>query len=180
MKIRFDEVSDDGLILLFSGTEDVVSAALKKAKPPPGSSIASAVEGEIRVEATDDGVRVQGTVVARVGLECSRCLTRYESDRPVTLDFVVHRISDEAKAMDKALLEAQPNELVVVGNELDLGDLIVQEVLLDLPMQPLCTQECQGLCPRCGAIKGSTECACSESKSVDPRWEKLAGLVSKS
>jgi uncharacterized protein len=180
MKIRFDEISDDGLILVFSGTEDVVSTALKSTKLPLGASVASAVEGEIRVETTDDGVRFQGTVVARVGLECSRCLTRYESDRPVTIDFVVHSVSDEPQAMDKALLEAQPNELVVVGNELDLGDLIVQEVLLDLPMQPLCTQECQGLCPRCGAIKGSMECTCSEAKSVDPRWEKLAGLVSKS
>ncbi|MDQ1239207.1 MAG: hypothetical protein QG577_1392 [Thermodesulfobacteriota bacterium] len=180
MKIRFDEINDDGLILVFSGTEDVVSDALRSAKLPLGASVASVVKGEIRVEATDDGVRIQGTVVARVDLECSRCLTRYESDRPVTLDFVVHRVSDEAKAMDKALLEAQPNELVVVGNELDLGDLIVQEVLLDLPMQPLCTQECQGLCARCGAIKGSPECACSEEKSLDPRWEKLAGLASKS
>lgn len=179
MKIRFDDITDKGLILGFSGTEDTLSTALQSVKLPLGTSIAPTLRGEIHLEATDDGARVEGAVTVRVSLECSRCLNRFEADRLIPLAFFVRRVGDEAEEFDNALLEAEPQELVVPGSEFDLGDLIVQEILLDLPMQPLCDEDCPGLCPQCGAPKGSEACTCSEKKSLDPRWGKLSGLIGK-
>jgi len=179
MKIRFDDITEKGLVLEFSGTEDILSPVLQSVKLPKGTSIAPALRGEIHLEATDDGASVHGVVTVRLGLECSRCLIGFEADRSIPLSFFVHRVGEGAEDLDKALLEAEPQDLVVTGSELDLGDLIVQEILLDLPMQPLCDEECQGLCPRCGALKGSEQCACSENKNLDPRWEKLTGFLGK-
>jgi len=78
-----------------------------------------------------------------------------------------------------AILDTQPDEIVLTEDELDLGELIVQEVLMDLPLQPLCREDCPGLCSRCGGLKGSEECRCEEEKEIDPRWQKLMTMRGK-
>jgi uncharacterized protein len=60
-----------------------------------------------------------------------------------------------------------------------LDQIIVQEVLLELPMKPLCSEQCAGLCPTCGAPVGSKECTCREQEHRDPRWAALAQLKAK-
>ena len=59
----------------------------------------------------------------------------------------------------------------LAGDELDLEPLARDAVLLELPLAPLCTEDCQGLCPTCGANRNTESCDCAPP--ADPRWAAL-------
>jgi len=58
---------------------------------------------------------------------------------------------------------------------LPFDDIVREQVLMAIPMKPLCREECRGLCPECGADWNAGDCACEKTK-VDPRLEVLKGL----
>jgi hypothetical protein len=69
------------------------------------------------------------------------------------------------------------DESYVVGaDELDVEPVVRDACILELPLAPLCSESCRGLCPTCGANRNRDECLCEQE--VDPRWSALAGLVS--
>src|SRR4030067_53970 len=59
-----------------------------------------------------------------------------------------------------------------VGDELDLSDLVKEQIILNLPMKPLCNDSCKGICLQCGTDLNSFNCSCSE-RGIDPRLEVL-------
>jgi uncharacterized protein len=75
-------------------------------------------------------------------------------------------------------IELEKDELgaiVVEGEHLDTEPLIVEQVLLEVPMKPLCSADCRGLCPRCGADRNLDPDCCQEP-AADERWEALGAL----
>jgi len=60
--------------------------------------------------------------------------------------------------------------------ELDVNGLLWEEFVLALPVKPLCTENCKGLCPECGQDLNAGGCGCSE-KQLDPRMAALRGLT---
>jgi uncharacterized protein len=61
------------------------------------------------------------------------------------------------------------------GDRVDLEPLVRDAVLLELPQAPLCMEECQGLCPTCGANRNEGTCTC-DTTPRDPRWSALDQL----
>ena len=70
--------------------------------------------------------------------------------------------------------DADEDAYPLTGDELDLEPLARDAVLLDLPLAPLCSDGCLGLCPQCGANWNEGPCACPPS--TDPRWSALDAL----
>jgi len=64
---------------------------------------------------------------------------------------------------------------VIEGNELDLTEIAREQILLNLPEQELCKEDCRGICPTCGKDLNEGECRCGED-DVDPRWAALKDL----
>jgi uncharacterized protein len=62
------------------------------------------------------------------------------------------------------------------GDEMDLSDLVKEQIILNLPMKPLCNNSCKGICLQCGADLNSVNCSCSE-RGIDPRLEVLKKLL---
>ena len=65
----------------------------------------------------------------------------------------------------------------VVGDEVDTEPLVAEQVLLALPMKPLCKAECAGLCPTCGADRNVEPCQCAPA--ADARWAGLEAWMDK-
>ena len=61
------------------------------------------------------------------------------------------------------------------GDTLDMGHLAAEQVNLALPMKPLCSDGCRGICPVCGLDRTKGNCRCEE-ENIDPRWSGLTGL----
>ena len=128
----------------------------------------SPVEFDLRLEAVMEGVLVTGT--AEVGLEgeCVRCL------EPLEDDVVVH-FQDLYVYADQAPDDEDDDTRRLEDDLLDLEPLLRDAVVLALPFQPLCRDDCPGLCPDCGA-RLADEPDHRHDAPVDPRWAALADL----
>jgi uncharacterized protein len=129
---------------------------------PPSSPI----QLDLRLESAVEGVLVTGTAVVEVRGECVRCLREISDTQEVDVQELYVYPGSEATEDEASRLE---------GDLLDLEPLLRDDVVLELPFQPLCRPDCKGLCPQCGADLNSQPDHTHEA-AVDPRWEKLRRL----
>jgi uncharacterized protein len=103
---------------------------------------------------------------------CDRCIDEF--DRLVKSEFQMVYTTEEA---DRSLYD--PDEVQVVPpelHEIEIGEEVRQYLLLAIPQKLLCKESCAGLCPRCGRNLNRERCTCNVEE-IDPRWEKLRGLM---
>jgi uncharacterized protein len=118
---------------------------------------------------------VSGKISVSVLLECTRCLTPVEPklDLPFNAAFVTEENYTEAK---EAELNSQDLDVsIFAGDKIDLTELAREQILLNLPEQVFCSEDCRGLCQKCGANRNLINCNCGE-KEIDPRWAALKDL----
>jgi len=130
-----------------------------------------------RAHRMGDDLYLEGEVRGRVGIECARCLTRYfhalREDFRLVLEPAEGRVPAEPEAA--AALERDGLALadtleagVYRGPEIELGAFLREVVALELPVKPLCREDCRGLCPRCGADRNREGCGCEDTKPDSP------------
>jgi uncharacterized protein len=122
----------------------------------------SEVTLEALLEVVQGGVLVSGTVGASWEAQCRRCL---ELARGQVRVRVRELFTPQASADDE---DVYP----LAGDQLDLEPLARDAVLLELPLAPLCSEGCRGLCPVCGADRNRVACGCV-NEQLDPRWAGL-------
>ncbi|BBH18191.1 hypothetical protein Back2_24780 [Nocardioides baekrokdamisoli] len=138
-----------------------------------GSGVMNVPEGsdiilELRLEAVMDGVLLSGTASVELDGECARCLQeiRDELDVDLTEFYLYEEPQDPNEDAD---------ELVLEDDMIDL-DLVLRDAVVGaIPFQPLCTDDCPGLCPDCGA-RLADEPDHNHDAKIDPRWAGLGGL----
>jgi uncharacterized protein len=127
-----------------------------------------------------DAYRASGHVTTRLGLDCGRCLEAFEI--PIDSPFELRYVPAPVAAGDEVEAEREVNEddltTAFYQNEaIDLGELMHEQFVLSLPMKPLCTDACKGLCLQCGTNLNKSTCECKPARTTDPRLEALKGLV---
>jgi uncharacterized protein len=129
---------------------------------PPGSP----VRLDLRLESVVEGVLVTGTATVALRGECVRCLGPIAAEQQIDIQELYVYPSSDATEEEASRLE---------GDLLDLEPLLRDDVVLDLPFQPLCGEDCLGLCVECGANLNSEPDHVHEV-GIDSRWEKLRAL----
>ncbi len=128
----------------------------------------------LNIQNVGDEFYCHGEVSVNTEQECSRCLNLFESELLGDLNFVART------EQDKAVMSSDPGQDVVLlkpGEPIvELNELIRQALSISIPLKPLCSTECRGICPNCGANLNEERCDCKE-ESIDERWEGLDGLV---
>ena len=130
----------------------------------------SPVELDIRLEAVVEGVLVTGAARAELKGECVRCLE--EISREITADFQELFVYDDG---DTARDDEDEYTRQLQDDLLDLEPLLRDAVVLALPFQPLCQDDCPGLCTECGA-RLADDPDHQHDAPVDPRWAALQAL----
>jgi uncharacterized protein len=116
-------------------------------------------------------IEVQGTLKTRARLSCSRCLKNF--DTPLASDFELSYTKEIPGLMD--VFDEQEIELKVEeigmfyfkGEEINLQQGIQEQVVMALPLQPLCDENCKGLCPQCGSDLNQGDCGCKRELSAN-------------
>ena len=131
-----------------------------------------------RVQQSDSKVTVKGEAAAELQLECDRCLKSLSV--PVSSSFEVEYVTPDTYQADSAaeLLDEDLSLSVFNGEVIDIDELVREQLLLELPAQVLCQQECKGLCPECGGDRNDADCKCEEAE-IDPRWAGLKEIVNR-
>lgn len=131
-------------------------------------------EGDIFREGTK--VHLRGKITADVDLRCTRCAEPLREHFEIPFEDVFVDASEETNEKDVEIEGPALDEQLVTQNEIDLAEIVREQILLDLPEQVLCKEDCRGLCPECGTNRNSKDCDCSE-KDIDPRWAALKDLT---
>lgn len=130
-----------------------------------GVPAGSQLELDLRLEAVMDGVLVSGTVVAPIRAECGRCLTPVDS-------------SIEVEVQELFAYEPAPDGdeiALVAGDLINLEPIARDAVVLGLPLNPVCRDDCAGLCAGCGEPLADLPAGHGHDE-IDPRWAAIAAL----
>ncbi len=162
--------------------------------------VEQAIEGSLRILLQPSGCLIRGRLTGVLRIPCDRCteLTRVElqhefdefeefedneEERPEAGELSqipggTHggpkKSQAEQEAQDERLQDAL---LRLAGSywELDVGGLLWEQLLLALPVKPLCRPDCKGICPICGGDLNKGSCQC-KTEEGDPRMAVLRGL----
>ena len=151
---------------------------VKRVAPAPadlGGELISVPEGadldlDLRLESVSEGVLVSGTVSGPVKGECGRCLREINDSLVVNIQELY---AYENSTTDETTDEDEVGRMQ--GDLIDLEPALRDALVLTLPTNPLCREDCPGLCPECG-VHWDDLPADHSHQQIDPRWAGLSQL----
>jgi uncharacterized protein len=125
------------------------------------------LEYRLTAQASNKRIIVTGELSCRLRLLCSRCLAPIDEDFAMSFEqqFQVMKQSDPEPDEDADFVP-------VTGERIDLRPFLEEELVVHLPLAPVCSEDCKGLCPECGTNRNEQTCACMTER-IDPRLEAL-------
>lgn len=176
MNILIKDIPEEGLQLRFKSPADgwlskVLAEALEDIR-----HTADPAEAEFQLYRTGENVDCSGLVQTASHPACCRCLKVFSLPITVPIHLTLAPLFENARELknqEKEDLELVKEDLEFAyyeGSSFNLGDLIREQVILAIPMQPLCNEDCKGLCQNCGKNLNEGDCGCSPNK---PRKSRL-------
>ena len=123
------------------------------------------VEGQVRNRA--GALELKARLDTVLSLICDRCAKPFQREKAVEYETLL--AFELANGESDDIVELNPD------GELELDELMLEVFLLEMDTKNLCSQDCRGLCPGCGADLNVEQCRCK--REIDPRWAKLAQLL---
>jgi uncharacterized protein len=171
MRIPIEQLRENSQIYEFTQKAETFPVLKELMRQDEGEFLAPI---HVRLKATRIGeiVEIEGGLATEMRLACGRCLTPFAY--PLAGEFALTYI--QAPAESAAAAEAEDREVAADdidlvyfrGEEIDLTDGIQEQVVLALPLRPLCRETCRGLCPNCGADLNHETCSCQSPPAGGP------------
>jgi len=130
----------------------------------------------LRFQKTGQLIQLDGQLSVDLLLKCGRCLQAF--NRPVREIFALTfaPASSEHEELKEVELEADELSLVVYEDEtLNFADVLQEQLIMAVPISPVCCSGCLGLCPGCGAHLNKQQCSCAK-KVFNNKFSVLAGV----
>ncbi|MDG2335133.1 MAG: DUF177 domain-containing protein [Myxococcota bacterium] len=148
-------------------------------------------EPEIRfaARAVAENVHLEGDLEGILDAECARCAKRYRHALQESFQLVLAPLDEEVGPGDEEGQAALERSGMCLGEdlesgsyrggEIDLEDFLTEVISLAIPIQPLCRDDCPGLCPMCGVDRTKKNCTCEEETKPASPFAALAVLKEK-
>lgn len=133
------------------------------------------VECQGRICPLAEGYHFETSIAHHATFRCMRCLDSFERPLSSEVSLLIEiRKPDSTTAEEIELEEKDLGVLILDRPELDTRPILIEQLHLDIPMKPLCREDCAGLCAGCGENLNTGPCHCKPD--VDPRWKALEEL----
>ncbi len=133
--------------------------------PPPLFAGPGSLLAEVHLTKHGRDILLRGHLKGILTLACSRCLEPFSW--PLTADFDL-LLAPTPRPLNRTQEELTPQDLDLDfynGDVVNLEPFLREQILLALPLKPLCADSCRGLCPHCGANLNLQTCTCRQSKA---------------
>ncbi|MFQ5585262.1 MAG: DUF177 domain-containing protein [Thermodesulfobacteriota bacterium] len=171
MKLGIEDIPEEGLVLdllednLKGGDESVASEL----------TLASPVKAHLDISRSESDILMRGDVSGEILLGCARCLEEFCYTIHTSIEAVIHTgrhsFAGESE-LHKSDLDASYSEEGVI----DTDEMLCEQLFLAVPIKPLCSPDCRGLCPTCGVSLEEGQCDCRSKATIDPRLAVLKGV----
>ena len=129
----------------------------------------------LRLYTAGDKIALDGRMNGGIQVRCDRCLQPYHRDLNAAFHVFLALPSPESEVAEVELLDEDMEVNFIRGEEIDVDEIVREQVYLSLPMKLLCSDDCKGLCPRCGADLNKRACQCRREVG-HPGFSKLKNL----
>jgi uncharacterized protein len=167
MRIDIDKLTEEGLKVdrdFDFMSEDLVEEEAVFLQP---------VHARLEVKKVGLDILIKGRLTARLSFVCSRCLMPF--DYPVDSTFDLIYQPDDLEEAKEQLGEEDLERGYFYNRSFDLQEIILEQLNLTFPLKPLCSKDCEGICPVCGKVRRQGGCACTIRES-DPQPVKIKNL----
>ena len=120
----------------------------------------------------DDNVYVTANIETNILVECGRCITPFEVDITTTVE-QLFSIGSES------LEQSEADERYYDGETVDISEDVRRALVLEIPVWPLCSETCKGLCPQCGAELNIKACSCEPMDEAPASTSNPFSVLSK-
>lgn len=124
-----------------------------------------------RVYNNGQSLTLEANVTGEIITQCARCL----DDVKVDIDFDIRELMSRREDVS----DDNDDMILFDGYEVDLGEIVADNFVMDVSGKYLCSEDCRGLCPKCGKNLNDGECDC-DNEYIDPRWQALADILNQS
>jgi uncharacterized protein len=126
------------------------------------------ITGQVHLSKHARDILVRGKLSGHLDLVCSRCLESFAAPVEIAFDLLLVPGPAAARSQEEELSRDDLDLDYYSGEEVDLESLLKEQIVLMIPLKPLCEENCQGLCPRCGANLNRETCNCPVEHSDSP------------
>ncbi len=176
MKLLVDRLTETPTALSFSASKGWWLEHCGR-DPAVEDALTEAVEFSVRAHKMGADLYLEGEAEGVLELTCGRCLERYR--QPIREGFRLvlepagNRVPADPEgaallARDGLFLSDELEAGWFRGSEVDLRSFVQEVIALVIPVQPVCREECRGLCPRCGVDRNQESCGCVEIARPSP------------
>lgn len=170
MLIEVSQIPPEGLDIALP--ED----ALDLGEPADTWDGPATVQAELHLGRSGRGVLISGSFEGEIALICSRCLDSFRFRMQDRFHLYCEKGAEGPPEQERELTDDELDVTYLEEGRINTDQLLRETILLGLPVQPLCHEDCRGLCPRCGANLNQGACACRDAR-VDPRLQVLRKLL---
>ena len=174
LTVQFDEIKESGLSLEGVVNPDEFSQ-LNELSESGVSRVAEPVKYKLNLYRLADMVEVDGSLEGVIDLSCSRCLDHYQMPFSSRFSMAFTRHLPEVGGDEEDGVELTADEMgltLVEDDTIALLEPLQEQILMALPIQPLCMSSCKGLCMHCGGNMNTNDCGCEEPL-FDTRFASL-------
>lgn len=170
MIIKVGNIPEEGLEFQFSQDGEKFLQLLPGREKKDFSLYGLRVAGFVRKIC--DAVSLQVRLETAIGMECGRCLEPVTY--PVEAEFVYTLVPSGGKIgeEDSSRSDEDLNFGYYSDDVIDLNPLVMEQIVLRVPIKPLCKDLCKGLCPHCGTNLNTDNCGCKKG-ILDHRFSAL-------
>jgi DUF177 domain-containing protein len=135
----------------------------------------AAIRGTVNLSKHGHDILVRGHLEGELGLACGRCLEPFTTPVETAFDLLLAPAPQGERPTEEELSAQELDVDFYTDETVDLEAIIREQIILMVPLKPLCREDCQGLCPTCGANLNLESCSCPAAQSASP-FAQLAKL----
>ncbi|MCU0289125.1 MAG: DUF177 domain-containing protein [Acidobacteria bacterium] len=156
MKIDADKIDSKGLVL------DDSIALDKNLLIEEEASFLENIDYHLHLSRENEKIKAKGHIHTTISIQCVRCLepVAVKIDSPIDIILLPAKLIDQtAESLDEEHMEY----IFFEGNCIDVTKILMEQINLFIPVKPLCSPSCKGLCPQCGVNLNREQCQCKRS-----------------
>ncbi len=167
MRVRVDEIPESGRFLHFHWDDARLRHFLPE-EDPFEFKLIRPVNVDLEIQKRSDHIRVLGMLRGSLQVACHRCLRTFQWPLDERIDLV---LMEEKESEPSEEIEFEASDLdyeFFDGIVIEIDQLVAEQIFIALPVKILCSENCLGLCPRCGANLNEEPCQCDQKAGDTP------------
>ena len=157
--IKLDEIPEEGLDLKWQEERGSLLAYLKDLSKID-FDFESPLQSEVKIKKAGESVLITGKVQTTLRLQCVRCLKEFLYPLSSMFELTLHPLKEASSEEEVELGSEEMESSFFEGGEIHLSEVACEQIFLEIPYQPICQEDCKGLCSICGKDLNLSPCDC--------------------